>query len=244
MAVKEGAKESDSLTDKTGGDPPPEGKKEQKSTETLLAEYKAEAERKGKKISDLEESLEEKEVLEERLAELEEKSRLSPSEKREVTSIDKQIEDLEGRSDTQAFFEWSRRHTKKEIDAYGATSEANVASKIYSQLAEDWISDKAEELSKTEGYKGLTAKELRKLILPYAGAYQGDHQHIRAKKATKDWLRSENLKTKEQRLDERERKDKEFSEDGQKIPRESERKEDYNLEDDKDRREATKKLGL
>jgi hypothetical protein len=183
--------------------------KENEIRNNLRAEY----ERKEKVLS------EKLEATEERLAELEEKTRLSEAEKAEkaklevkVEGLEEEVFELEHNPKYRAYNEKIRRSGEKTKEA--AVREAKY--EISLDLLEDFVEAKA-EAEKME--IPAIRKELNKIIKDDEKAYQGLLPHQRAKKAYKAWRDSNEFFKAKKELEEKKRKESEFSEkQGRDLP--------------------------
>jgi hypothetical protein len=118
--------ESDSLTDETVENPTDEGKiPHKKSTEQLLEEYRHESKRKTEELSELRKQVQE--LLadkEDRLAELQDKARLTAGEKEEIVYLEEEISTIKRDKRAKPWLklneEISSHTAKSEISKYDA----------------------------------------------------------------------------------------------------------------------------
>lgn len=204
---KKSATLSESLTDDQEKEvPTDEGENrqgdqlEKKSPEQLLKEYKIEAKRKGDEISALKAQLEElKDSKEERLEELEEKKHLSAEERKEMLSLEQQIEDIKRDQRSTAWIELNKREAK------------NLTRQEVDTLDLEYAIDMVEDLADKEG---ISVEKFEKELKPFLKHYAGERPTRKVKKAYKELQKSREL---EKRLADLEKKEKEF------VPRETSR---------------------
>lgn len=173
-----------------------------------LAEYQDALKKKDSAIEELRGQLgETKEQLETRVAELQEKSRLSVHEENELVSLERQITEIDSHQYGRALSEKMKR-VSNDISTEKMTQ---VEKKIDFNQAREWVEDKAEELSQDP-------KKFEELLVSrFNGGRWGDKTlRQRVKLAWKE-IQAEDLIKKDR--EEIERKKVEFAERGGRLPR-------------------------
>lgn len=187
---------SDSSADKKGvegGSP---------SADELLANGKAENERKQGEIQSLKEKLSENQ---EELTELREikrqygeltaqQQKRQEALKREGTSIEDEIHDLRRKPENKTFF----THLDTEIKNAEERGAMKGSQQALLELAKSELEDTAEELSEKEEFKGMTDEKLLKLIKPFWMDYATENPYVRVKKSIRDWKKHTANKSKSQ----------------------------------------------
>lgn len=195
MAKEEGATGTDSPTDKSTGDPSSGGKPTQKSVETLLEEMKAENSRKAKEIEKLRTDREEmQQVFEQRLSELENKTRLSKSEKEEKGELEQLVANIAADQRSRAWRELSKRDAREVFEERFKDKE--LLKSIVDTVDYEYAMDQLEELAEKEG---VEVEELGKTLAPYVRRFQGKPT-IRQKKAYAAYLEDKKIKEELKRL--------------------------------------------
>lgn len=211
-----GAKEMESPAIKSDDNPSRGGDHAQKTSEQLLSEYKAEAQRKTEEIKAFKSELQEMKSL---YAELKEKAESGELSKREELKLD----DLESEIKEAAKKLRSQKETLPWIEI--AREEMTVAQAQFQiELGNEYIEDKASELS-------MEPKELAKEIALYAFKYQDKRPERRNALAFKDWqaakAKQTELEAKEKAIKEREEKDRAFREGKGRIPRQADKSQSF-----------------
>ena len=171
------------------------------TVEQLLANAKAENERKQTEIQSLRS---EKQSVADELAELREVKKQygvltarQEAQKRQLLgeqeTIDSQINTLKQKPEAQAWFEQQRR----ELEKTAKETKESAKMEALTELAVDFLMDKAEELAEKEEFKDLDHKTLFKKIKPFLTDYQEETPYRRTKLAFRDWLKSVENKAKD-----------------------------------------------
>ena len=210
MADPSGANSGGSPNPK-GGNPSQGGDPGAKTTEQLLAEHKAENERKAAKISTLESQLEE---TNSRIEELEEKSKLTEKDKAELNRLNRRgdtledlIEEVEASPHAKGWLGAAEKRAAKAKEEAIEIAEKNI---LY-RSQKEYLEDTAEEL-------GIDYKELKKSISPFYApdANKTPKQNTRA--AVKKWREFEQFKKDKAEIDKKKKEADAFAEkDGNKA---------------------------
>lgn len=211
-----GAKESASPAGKSDENPSRGGDHAQKTSEQLLNEYKAEAQRKTEEIKALKGDLTEmKNVLAELQARAAE-GNLSKRDEARMENLEEDIKDkakqLRQQKETQPWIEIARE-------------EMTIAqAQLQIELGNEYIEDRASELN-------MDPKDLAKEISQFAFKYQDKRPERRNALAFKDWQqaqkKAQELEAKEKAIKEREEKEKAFREGKGRLPRQVEKNQQF-----------------
>lgn len=197
-----GSEENKLNTQSDEGKSPSEKELENRIRENLRAEYE-------RKTATYEEKLE---AAQERIAELDEKVRLTEKEKAEKLRLERKEDELERLissmdndpdPNVRAWNEKAKRESSK------AANEAKEAAKfeVFLDLQKEFLEEKAEEL-------GIDYKKFTKELSVYQGKYADKNPLQRAKLCLRDWNKDKDFAKRESELKRREDELKGFGENG------------------------------